>query len=170
MSGKPHGQRSLATAHEVAKRAGRDLGTKQQLTTSSRQGATGFRRNLRQGPARHRPLLNRERSATAVMHNPHATGRRRKPGSPAGAQKLTCSFVHGICLLGGKADVGHFPSRGKHNNTRKHRALWECSKVGAAAPSRARTEGRPAWRSGWQSTKAESLGASFLGALAPALK
>lgn len=90
------------------------------------------------------------------MHNPHATGRRRKLGSPAGAQKLTCSFVHGICLLGGKADVGHFPSRGKHNNTRKHRALWECSKVGAAAPSRARTEGRPAWRSGRRSAKAES--------------
>ena len=77
------------------------------------------------------------------MHNPHATGRRRKPGSPAGAQKLTCSFVHGICLLGGKADVGHFPSRGKHNNTRKHRALWECS-VQSADRGEASLEVRPA--------------------------
>lgn len=93
---------------------------------------------------RHCPLLRRERSVMAVVHNfnPHPAGRRRKPGSPAGAQKLTCSFVHGICLLGGKADVGHFPSRGKYNNTRKHQALWECSKVGAAAPSRAQTKGR----------------------------
>lgn len=37
-------------------------------------------------------------------------------------------FVCGICLLGGKSDVGHFPSREKHNNTRKRQALWECSK------------------------------------------
>lgn len=36
--------------------------------------------------------------------------------------------MHGICLLGGKSDVGHFPSGENYNNTRKRQALWERSK------------------------------------------
>lgn len=45
-----------------------------------------------------------------------------------GAQQLTRGFVHGLCVLGGKSDVGHFPSGEKYNNMRKRQALWEGSK------------------------------------------
>ena len=109
------------------------------------QAATGFRRDLRQGVLQGTAHCSKKKGLrwlSCTTSTPTPAGRRWKLGSPAGAQKLTCSFAHGICLLGGKADVGHFPSRGKHNNTRKHQARWECSKPGAAAPSRAQTKGR----------------------------
>lgn len=52
---------------------------------------------------------------------------RETGGLSGGCQWLTQALCI-ECLLGGKSDVGHFPSREKQNNTRKRQALWECSK------------------------------------------
>lgn len=80
------------------------------------------------GRLRQKSGLGRARLATTVKCTCTSQRQGDRPGSPVGAQELTGGFVHGICLLGGKSDVGHFPSREKNNNTRKRRALWECSK------------------------------------------
>lgn len=90
-----------------------------------------------------------------------------RPGSPMGAQELTRGFVHGICLLGGKSDVGHFPSREKNNNTRKRQALWECSKWEFQLSPEHKQRERQARRSGPASAEAESLGAGPLGPKRP---
>lgn len=89
--------------------------------------------------------------------NVHSAPRGLSGGRPAAAT----GFVHGICLPGGKAEAGHFPSREKDNNTRKRRALWECSQWESQL-SPEHKQRRTGLEVARQSAEAESLGASLL--------
>lgn len=78
--------------------------------------------------------------------------------------------VHGICLLRGKSDVGHFPSREKYNNTRKRQHRGNVPSGSSSSVQNINKGERSAWRSGPQSTEAESLVARLLGPQRPYLE